>query len=137
MSAIADMRWGPMVPHSAASGIWIPAFAGMTPRLRRLAEAIVERVAGAAHGADRVGLVAAVERLAQPADMDVHGALVDIDLAAPHAVEQLLAREHTAGALHQELEQTIFGRTEVDRAAAARDPLLLAVDLEVAEGQDV
>src|SRR5262245_18852580 len=30
MSAIADMRWGPMVPQTAVSGIWIPAFAGMT-----------------------------------------------------------------------------------------------------------
>src|SRR5262245_20200979 len=33
MSAIADMRWGPIVPRTEASGIWIPAFAGMTPRL--------------------------------------------------------------------------------------------------------
>src|SRR5580700_10458521 len=57
----------------------------------RLAETIVERVAGAAHGADRIDGVAAVECLAQAADMDVHSALVDIDVAAPHPVEQLLA----------------------------------------------
>jgi hypothetical protein len=59
--------------------------------LRGLAEAVVERIAGAAHGADRVGLMAAVERLAQAADVDVDGALVDVDVGAPHAVEQLLA----------------------------------------------
>ena len=46
----------------------------------------------------RIGsvIVAAVERLAQAADMDVDGALVDIDVAAPHAVEQA-ARARTRG----------------------------------------
>src|SRR5580704_6649423 len=86
-------------------------------RSTRLAEAIVERIAGAADGADRVDGVAAVERLAQAADMDVDGALVDIDVAAPDAIEQLLAGEHPAGAFHQEFEQAEFGRPEIDRAA--------------------
>src|SRR6202035_5627722 len=71
----------------------------------RLGEAVVERVAGAPDGADRVGHAAAVERLAQAADMDVDGALVDIDVAAPHLVQQLLAGKHPAGAFHQEFEQ--------------------------------
>src|SRR5262249_39165500 len=87
--------------------------------LRALAEPVVERVAGATHGADRIDVVAAIERLAQPPDVDVDGALVDVDLAAPDPVEQLLAREHAAGPLHQKLEQAIFGRPEIDRAAAA------------------
>src|SRR5271165_6004493 len=87
-----------------------------------LAVALVERVAAAAHGADRVRRPAAVERAAQPADMDVHGTLVDVDVAAPHAVEQLLAGEHPARALHQELEQAELGRTEMDLAAAAGHP---------------
>src|SRR5262249_23302125 len=104
---------------------------------RRLPKPIVKRVAGAADGADRIGIVTAVERLAQPADMDVDGALVDIDFAAPHAVGKLFAREHATGPLHQEFEQTIFGRPEIDPAAAARPPLLLPVDLEVAERQHV
>ena len=55
--------------------------------LRAAAEAVVERVAGAAHGADRVGHLAAVDGLAQPADMHVDGALIDVDLRAPDAVE--------------------------------------------------
>src|SRR3984957_10741835 len=83
----------------------------------RLAETIVERIAGAAHGADRVDGVAAVERLAQAADVDVDGALVDIDVAAPHPVEQLLAGEYPAGTLHQVFEQAELGRPEIDRAA--------------------
>src|SRR5262245_3004956 len=104
---------------------------------RRLPKPVIERVAGAANGADRIGIVTAVERLAQPAHMDVDGALVDVDFAAPHAVEELFAREYATGPLHQKFEQAIFGRAEIDRAAGARDPLLLAVDLEVAEGQHV
>src|SRR5262249_59761756 len=89
--------------HRKCSVYWVPAFAGTTAFLRRLAEPVVQRVAGAPHGADRIGFLTAVERLAQPADMDVDRALVDIDLAAPHAVEQLLAREHAARPLHHEL----------------------------------
>src|SRR5436309_718025 len=51
--------------------------------LRRLAEPLVERIAGAAYGADRVGGAAAIERAAQPTDMHVDGALVDVDVAPP------------------------------------------------------
>src|SRR3984893_2380096 len=102
-----------------------------TKRSTRLAEPIVERIAGATHGADRVDGVAAVERLAQAADMDVDGALVDIDVAAPHAVEQLLAGKHPAGTFHQEFEQAELGRAEIDRTGRARHALLLTVELEI------
>src|SRR5580693_10069814 len=92
-------------------------------RSTRLAEPIVERIAGAAHGADRIDGVTAVERLAQAADMDVDGPLVDIDVAAPHPVEQLLAGKHPAGTFHQEFEQAELGRAEIDRAGRARHAL--------------
>src|ERR1700704_2736296 len=108
----------------------IPRLLGIMPRSRALDEAVVERVAGAAHGADRIGGAAAIERLAQASDMDVDGALVDIDVAAPDAVEQLLPREHPAGILHQEFEQPEFGGAERHVAAGARHPLLLAVELD-------
>src|SRR3984957_3574654 len=100
-----------------------------------LHEAIVERVARAAHGADRIGGAAAIERLAQAADMDVDGAFVDIDVAAPDAVEQLLAREHAAGILHQEFEQAELGGAEWDVASGAGDALLLAVELDFGCGE--
>ena len=45
--------------------------------------------------------------------MDVDGALIDIDVAAPDGVEQLGARIDPAGRLHQEFEQAEFGRAEV------------------------
>src|ERR1700688_1197941 len=89
-----------------AGGSWRVA------RLRGLAEAVVQRIAGAAHGADRIRHAAAVERLAQAADMDVDGALVDIDVATPDLVEQLLAREDASGVLQQEFEQAELGRAE-------------------------
>src|ERR1019366_2864313 len=99
------------------------------------AEAVVERIAGSPHGADRVGELAAIDRFAQAPDMHVDGALVDIDVAAPDAVEQLLARENAARALHQKLQQAIFGRPQIDGAAAARDPPLVAVEFDVADAE--
>ena len=53
------------------------------------AESLVESVAGPAHGADRVAFASSRQRLAQPADMNVDGALVDLGRLAPDAVEQL------------------------------------------------
>src|ERR1700731_966786 len=95
-------------------------------RSRALHEAVVEGVTGAANGADRGGGGAAIERFAQASDMDVDGALVDVDVPAPDTVEQLLARKHPARVLHQEFEQAEFGRPERNVAAGARHPLLLA-----------
>src|SRR6516162_10977742 len=103
----------------------------------RLLEAVVERVARAAHGANRVALGIAIERAAQPADVDVHGALVDVDIAPPYAVEQLLAREYAAGPLHQIFEQAVFGRAQLDRPPGARYAAFLPVHLEVAEAKHV
>src|SRR3954468_11841172 len=80
----------------------VPAKAGTTERpLLHFRKPIIERVAGAAHGADRILLAAGVEQLAQPADMHIDGALVDVDVTAPDAVEQLLAAEHAAGMLQE------------------------------------
>src|SRR6476619_5688627 len=98
---------------------------GRPPLRLHLRKPIVQRVAGAADGADRILLAAGVEQLAQAADMDVDGALVDIDVAAPDAVEQLFARKHAAGTFHQELEQPVFSWTEIDGATGARHPLFL------------
>src|SRR5215216_4449969 len=95
-----------------------------------LAEPLVERIAGAAHGADGVALALAVERLAQTADVDVDGALVDVDVAPPNAVEQLLARKHPAGTLQQEFQQTKLRRPQLDLSAAAKDAAAVAVEFD-------
>ena len=43
----------------------------------RLGEPIIQRIAGAAHGADRILLAAGIEQFAQAADMHVDGALIE------------------------------------------------------------
>src|SRR6185436_18297172 len=95
-----------------------------------LRKPVIQRITRAAHGADRVLLAAGVEQFAQAADMHVDGALVDIDVAPPDAVEQLLAAEDAAGMLQEKLQQTILGRAEIDRPAGARDAALFAVEFD-------
>ena len=56
-------------------------------RLNGLFKLVGEGVARATHGAHRVLLGSAHHRLAQAADMNVDGALIDIDVAAPNPVE--------------------------------------------------
>src|SRR5215470_2972113 len=70
--------------HSAANGCRSRAPA--PELLRRFRKAVVECVARAAYGADRILLAARIEQLAQAADMHVDGALVDVDVTAPDAV---------------------------------------------------
>src|SRR5690606_37327484 len=97
------------------------------------ASALLHRVTRAANGADDVAVAAAVDGLAQPADMDVDGALVDIDRLAPDIVEQLPAREDAAGVAHHEFEQAEFGRPELYLGCAAVDAMGLAVEDDVAD----
>lgn len=96
---------------------------------------LVEGIACAAHGADRVALAGPAEGLSQAADMDVDRALVEIGVAAPNAVEQLLAREHPAWPKHQELKQPVFGRAEMQLVAGPMYPARLPVDNKVAGSQ--
>src|SRR4051794_35996921 len=111
----------------------------MTGLLRSLSTACcastsarLEAVAGAANRADRVGAPGAHERLAQAADVHVDSALVDVDLVAPHAVEQLATCEHATRRLHEELEQPVVGWTQMDGLSAAQDRHRRAVELDVA-----
>src|SRR4029077_17966345 len=62
----------------------------------------IERVAGGAHGADEVLVAAVIERFAQAADVHIDGAKLDLGVASPDRIEQLLAREHAAGPLEEE-----------------------------------
>ncbi len=64
--------------------------------------------------------------------MDIDGAFVDVDVAAPDLVQELLAREHAAGIFQQELQQPELGRPERHLAARARHALGVAVELDVA-----
>src|SRR6188474_2330908 len=92
-----------------------------------LLQLVGEGVAGAAHGANRIGFGAAHHRLAQTANMDVDRTLIDIDVAAPYAVQQLRAAEHPARALHEKLEQPELGRAEMHLASVPRHAMGLAI----------
>src|SRR4051812_45505049 len=81
-----------------------------------LREPVIQRVTRAAYGADGILFPAGIEQLAQAADVDVDGTLVDIDVAAPDAVEQLLAAEDAAGMLQEKFQKAIFGRAKINRA---------------------
>src|SRR4051812_24679898 len=78
---------------------------------------LVKRVPGSAHRPDRIAVASPTQRLPQAADMDVHGALVDLRIPAPDPVEELAAREHAARLEHQELQEPILGRAESDLSA--------------------
>src|SRR3546814_17633546 len=62
-----------------------------------LAGSRLHRIPGSANRADDVLHVGEVQRLAKPSDMDIDGALVDIDVVPPDPVEKLRAGEHAAG----------------------------------------
>src|SRR5262249_35486391 len=77
----------------------------------------------------------AVDRLAQAADMHIDRSFIDIDVRAPDAIEQLLAREYASRPFHQEFEQPVFGGPKVDRAAVARNSFLFSIKLDVANAE--
>src|SRR6202012_4498261 len=58
-----------------------------------------------------------------------------VDIAAPYAVEQLLAAEYAPWMLEKELQQTILCRTEIDRAAGAGGAAVLALEFNIAIGK--
>src|SRR6266699_1698612 len=108
----------PSLRHPRASSLLNEASRPSPPRKRRArgrsADA-VERIADRAHGAQQIGAAGGIERLAQPADMDIDGAHLDLGIVAPYPVEQLLARKHAAGMLQKMAQQAVFGRPEMDR----------------------
>src|SRR5690606_27423547 len=86
-------------------------------------------------GADDVRHPVLIDRLTQPPDMDVDGALVDIDRFAPDLVEQLGPREHAARMLHQEFEQAELRGAQPDLGAAAMNAVLLAVEHDLTDSE--
>ena len=76
-----------------------------------------------------------VERLAQPADMHVDGARIDVGVVAPHRIEQLLAAEHPARMFEEMLEQPELGRAEATTCAVAADAVAGDVHFEVGIGE--
>ena len=114
-----------------------PEWAGIRDRLKRAAVIAqssrlipqprgrggLERVAEAADRMNqhRIGRVA-LHLLAQPQDVDVHRAVGDGAVLAPHGVQQLLAAEDHARPAHQEFEQAELGGGERQRRRRSGAP---------------
>src|SRR3546814_11903546 len=86
------------------------AAGGRSGRRRRA----VERVAGRAHGANEIVLTTLVQCLAQAADVHIDGARLDVDVAAPDRIQELLASEYPPRMLHQVAQQAELRRPEAD-----------------------
>src|SRR6185503_11868570 len=69
--------------------------------------------------------------------MNVDGAGFDIDVGAPHGIEQLLAGEDAAGVLHQLVEEPVLCWPEMNVAIAASDAVGAAVNRDLADSDYV
>src|SRR3970040_871519 len=84
----------------------MPSGKAKSARIRR------EPIAGAADRANQLVVAERRQRFAETANVHVDRALLDIDVAAPDAVEELRAAVNAIGMQHDKLEQAKFGRTE-------------------------
>jgi len=94
---------------------------------------LVERVAGGAHGANQVVGAVHVDRLAEPPDMRVDRAHLDIDLVSPDRVQELLAGEHAGRVLEEMLQEPKFGRPEMYQFAVTGDLVARGIHPDAAE----
>ena len=63
------------------------------------------------------------ERLAQAADVDIHGMLFHEHPASPDIVQQLFPAVHPVGATDKEMQQTELGGREVEGLAVCLHPV--------------
>ena len=96
----------------------------------------VELVAEAAEGDDprRVGRVG-LDLGPQALDVHVERLGVADVVAAPHPVDQRLARQHPPGVGQQQVQQLELLQRQGDVFAVDRDPVLVGVEDDVADGE--
>src|SRR5258708_27576735 len=71
----------------------------------------LEQIPHARDGLDDVARPAVAAELApQPAHVELHEVTADVRVVAPHALEDLLLREHAAGVRHEVSEELELGR---------------------------
>ncbi len=97
-------------------------------------EAVVQRVARPAHGADRLAAAGLAQGLAQPADMDIDRALVDLGVTAPDPV-QAARGCRTGRASPSGTPAAGIRWPELHLRLAAPDPARGAVDAQIARAQ--
>ena len=67
--------------------------------------------------------------------MNINGPGIDIDIAAPDPVEQLLAAPDAARLFHERGQQPEFGRPQFQLRRATADPVGFTVQRDIFEGQ--
>src|SRR5690606_19012719 len=77
----------------------------------------IQCISRTAHGADRICMARQVQGPAQPADSHIDCAEVDLRIPAPDAVEQLVTAPHSSGPFHEDGEQAVLGRAELQHPA--------------------
>ena len=65
--------------------------------------------------------------------MHVNRALLDEDVVAPDFVEQLSARMHPLGVCHEEVQQTEFGRPQIERLVATLHPARARIEAQAGD----
>ena len=72
--------------------------------------------------------------------MDVHRALIDIDVVSPHGIEKMLAAENAPRASHEKFQQAKLRRAELQLLAVASCAMGFPVELHIArreKGRDM
>ena len=87
-----------------------------------------EGISGTPDSSDEIEAIANIDCSAKTADVDVNGSLIDGHILSPHAVEQLLTREHPTWHLHQKLKQPKLRGTKMNFSPTAHHSTTLAIE---------
>ncbi len=80
-------------------------------------------ITSAAHGLNQSIVAAGREQFAQPQDVDVDGALIDIHIVSPYIIQYLRPTVHTVGVAHEKMQQPELDRTEIEGRAVRLYPV--------------
>ena len=80
---------------------------------------LAQGIADAAHGVDEAGFAVLLQLGAQGADVDFQDVRLAVEILAPDAIHNQIAREHLPGIAQEEDEQVEFAGGQFDRVAAA------------------
>ena len=78
-----------------------------------------------------------LKRLAQSPNVNIDGALFDIDVRTPDAIEKLGATVNALGMGHEKVQQAVFGGSEPDLGACSQYPMPGRIQLQRACGNDL
>ena len=69
--------------------------------------------------------------------MNVDGALLDVHISTPDAIEQLLAAVHPFRVRHEKFQQAIFSRAQCDRALTHHDAMAGTIERQLVDANQL